>query len=124
MCIRDRFTILYLLASPWLYLLWVVAYLTTFQFVLRIRSMAEHSVMEDPRDPYKNTRTTYANFVERLLFAPYHVNFHVEHHVLMGVPSYNLPKMHKILKEKGYYEKGVLEKNYWNVVKLAMGRKW
>lgn len=116
------FAVLYFLASPWLYVLWVVAYLTTFQFVLRIRSMAEHSVVEDSEDPYKNTRTTYANFIERLLFAPYYVNFHAEHHLLMGVPSYNLPKMHKILQQKGYYEKGVLEKNYWNVVKIAMNK--
>ncbi len=114
------FAILYFLASPWLYLLWVVAYFTTFQFVLRIRSMAEHSVVEDSKDPYKNTRTTMANFIERHLFAPYHVNYHSEHHLLMGVPSYNLPEMHKILKKKGFYEKGVLEKNYWNVVKLAI----
>ncbi len=113
------FGFFYLLGNPWLYLLWIAAYFTTFQFVLRIRSMAEHSVVEDTEDPYKNTRTTYANFLERLLFAPYHVNFHAEHHLLMAVPSYNLPKLHKILKEKGYYDKGVLENGYWDVVKLA-----
>ncbi len=117
------FGVLYFLASPSLYLLWIIAYFTTFQFVLRIRSMAEHSIVEDSEDPYKNTRTTYANFIERLLFAPYHVNFHAEHHLLMGVPSYNLPKLHKILKKKGYYEKGVLEKNYWRVIKLATNQK-
>jgi len=113
------FGLLYLTGNPWLYLLWIIAYFTTFQFVIRIRSMAEHSVVEDAQDPFKNTRTTYANFIERMLFAPYHVNYHAEHHLLMGVPSYNLPKMHKILKEKGFYEKGVLEKNYWDVIKLA-----
>ena len=117
------FAMLYLLGSPWLYLLWIVAYLTTFQFVIRIRSMAEHAVVEDPTNPFKNTRTTYANFFERLLFAPYYVNYHAEHHLLMGVPSYNLVKMHKILKQKGFYEEGVLEKSYWNVVKLAMNKK-
>ncbi len=107
--------------SPWLYLLWLVAYLTTFQFSLRVRSMAEHSMLgEDSSDPYKNTRTTLANALERLLFAPYHVNFHAEHHMLMGVPSYNLPKMHRLLRERGFYEKGVLEKNYWEVLKLAI----
>ncbi len=114
------FGVLYLLGNAWLYLLWVVAYFTTFQFVLRVRSMAEHSVVEDSKDPYKNTRTTYANFIEKMLFAPYHVNYHAEHHMLMGIPSYNLPKMHQLLKEKGYYQKGVLEENYWNVIKLAM----
>lgn len=110
---------LYTFFSGWLYLLWVVAYLTTFQFCIRVRSMAEHSMVEDPTDPYSNTRTTYANFFERMLFAPYHVNYHVEHHLLMGVPSYNLPKMHHLIKKKGFFEKGVLEYNYWNIIKKA-----
>jgi fatty acid desaturase len=111
--------ILYLFFSGWLYLLWVVAYITTFQFCIRVRSMAEHSMVEDSTDPYANTRTTYANFIERMLFAPYHVNYHVEHHLLMGVPSYNLPKMHQLIKQKGFFDKGVLEYNYWNIIKKA-----
>ena len=114
------FLLLYSIASPWLYLLWAGAYLTTFQFSLRIRSMAEHSMSEDQLDPYKNTRTTYANFLEKTLFAPYHVNYHSEHHMLMSVPSYNFKKMHSLIKKRGYYKKGVLEKNYWNVVKQAI----
>lgn len=114
------FLLLYFLASPYLYLMWVGAYLTTFQFSLRIRSMAEHSIVEDTTDPYKNTRTTYANFFEKILFAPYHVNYHSEHHILMSVPSYHLPKLHQLLLKRGFYEKGVLEKNYWKVVKLAI----
>ena len=114
------FFLLWSLASGWLYLLWVVAYFTTFQFSLRVRSMAEHSMVEDTTDPYLNTRTTYANFFEQLLFAPYHVNYHAEHHMLMGVPSYHLPKMHHLLKSKGFYKKAVLEKNYWRVIQLAI----
>lgn len=114
------FLALYLFASGWLYLLWVVAYLTTFQFCIRVRSMAEHSVVEDATNPMLNTRTTYANFLERMLFAPYYVNYHVEHHMLMGVPSYKLPEMHRILKERGFYEQGVLSPNYWKIIQSAM----
>ena len=113
------FALTSLLASPLLYLLWIGAYLTTFQFCLRIRSIAEHSVVEDSTNPLRNTRTTYANPLERVLFAPYHVNYHVEHHMMMGVPSYNLPKMHKLIKERGFYEVGLLEANYWKVLKMA-----
>jgi fatty acid desaturase len=112
--------LLYFFASGWCYLLWVGAYLTTFQFCIRVRSMAEHSMVTDSRDPYANTRTTYANFFERLLFAPYNVNYHVEHHLLMGVPAYNLPKMHRLLKQRGYFEKGLLEPNYWKIIQLAV----
>ncbi|MEO0895045.1 MAG: fatty acid desaturase family protein [Bacteroidota bacterium] len=114
------FTILSLLSSPWLYLLWIGAYLTTFQFCLRVRAMAEHSVVENRTDPYLNTRTTKANPLERLLFAPYHVNYHAEHHMLMGVPPYKLPRMHRLLKERNFYDKGVLAPNYLSVIKGAI----
>ena len=113
------FGVLWFIASPWLYLLWIIAYLTTFQFSIRVRSIAEHSVVEDSTDPYRNTRTTKANWLERLLFAPFHVNYHAEHHMMMSVPSYNLPKMHQLLKEKKFYEKGLLANNYLDIIRMA-----
>ncbi|MGB1318084.1 MAG: fatty acid desaturase family protein, partial [Flavobacteriales bacterium] len=111
--------ILWVLGAGWLYLLWVVAYFTTYQFSLRIRSIAEHSVVPDRFNNHVNTRTTYANFIEKMLFAPLNVNYHAEHHLLMTVPSYNLPKMHKLLKERGYFEKGLLQPNYIEIIRLA-----
>jgi fatty acid desaturase len=117
------FGILWLTGHPWLYLLWIGAMFTTYNFSLRVRSMAEHSMLEDKTNPQKNTRTTYANFVEKMLFAPFHVNYHAEHHLCMGAPSYNLPKMHDILLAKGFYKNGVLEQNYWSIVKLAIVNK-
>jgi fatty acid desaturase len=114
------FGILYACGKPWLYLLWVGAMFTTLSFSLRVRSMAEHSMVEDRTNPHKNTRTTYANFLERILFAPHHVNYHAEHHLCMGAPSYNLPKMHKLLLERGYFKDGALEPNYWRIVKKAV----
>jgi fatty acid desaturase len=114
------FGLLAWLAAPWLYLLWIGAYLTTFQFCLRVRAMAEHSVVDDRSDPYRNTRTTRANWLERLLFAPYHVNYHAEHHMLMSVPPYRLPQLHRLLRARRYYEKGVLAPGYWSVIKGAV----
>lgn len=112
-------SIMTLSASPWLYLLWIGAYISTFQLSLRVRAMAEHSMVEDSTDPYANTRTTKANWIEQLLFAPYHVNYHAEHHMMMSVPSYHLPRMHHLLMQRGFYEKGNYEKNYWTIVKKA-----
>ena len=111
--------VLWVTGNGWLYLLWIGAYFTTYQFCLRIRSIAEHSVVPDHHDNLRNTRTTYANFIEKMLFAPHHVNYHAEHHLLMTVPSYNLPKMHKLLKERGFFENGLLEPNYLRIIKLA-----
>ena len=117
------FAVLYLCQAPWLYLLWIGALLTTNNFSLRVRSMAEHSMVEDQRNPHKNTRTTYANFIERMLFAPHHVNYHAEHHLCMGVPPYNLPAMHQLLLQRGYFKEGAMEKNYLNTVKRAILRE-
>lgn len=113
------YLILSFLFEPWIYLIWLLAYFTSFQFCIRVRAMAEHSMVEDSTNPIRNTRTTKANVIERLLFAPYNVNYHVEHHMLMTVPSYNLPKMHKLLMERGFYEKGLLANGYWEIIKQA-----
>lgn len=112
-------SVLWATGNGWLYLLWIGAYLTTYQFCLRIRSIAEHSVVPDRFDNLLNTRTTYANFIEKMLFAPHNVNYHAEHHLLMTVPSYNLPKMHRILKQRGFFEKGLLKSNYLQIIRLA-----
>ena len=77
-------------------------------------------MVDDMENLYRNTRTTKANWLERMLFAPHHVNYHAEHHLMMAAPSYNLPKLHQLLKERGFYEKGVLETGYWNIVKQAI----
>ncbi|MEM6316882.1 MAG: fatty acid desaturase family protein [Bacteroidota bacterium] len=116
-------TILTIFASPWLYLLWIGALLTTFNFSIRIRSMAEHAMVADTEDSLRNTRTTYANWWERILFAPHYVNYHVEHHLLMSVPPYNLPQMHRLLRERGFYKEGLLENGYWEIIKMAVGKK-
>ena len=107
------------LFDPRLYLLWIVAYFTTFQFCVRVRSIAEHSMVDDRQNPYVNTRTTYANWLEKMLFAPLNVNYHLEHHMLMGVPCYNLPKMHRLIKEEGFYNNGTLANGYWEILKKA-----
>ncbi|SDE23606.1 fatty acid desaturase family protein [Ruegeria marina] len=80
---------------------WVLPYLTWFQFVLRIRNIAEHGATEQSEDPFRNVRTTHAGPLARLLVAPYWVNYHLEHHMIMHVPCYNLPRMHRLLLDKG-----------------------
>ena len=114
------FGLLWLVGQPWLYALWWGAFFSTYNFSLRVRSIAEHSVVEDSHDPWRNTRTTYANFLEKLLFAPLHVNFHMEHHLLIHAPSYNYPKMHELLKNRGFYNKALLEPNYIKIVRMAI----
>lgn len=114
------FLVLFLLGKPLLYLLWIGAFLTTFYFCIRIRAISEHSVVPDEHNPAVNTRTTKASFIEKMLFAPLNVNYHVEHHLMMSVPCYNLPKMHKILQQKHFFDEALYAKNYWSVFKKAV----
>ncbi|NJL15498.1 MAG: fatty acid desaturase family protein [Microscillaceae bacterium] len=112
--------VLWAFGVAWLFALWVGALLSTYNFSLRIRSMAEHSMVPEPLDNHRNTRTTYARWWEKLLFAPHHVNYHAEHHLLMTVPPYHLPKMHQLLKTRGFYEEGILAQNYVQLIRQAM----
>ena len=67
--------------------------------ITRIRNIAEHAVVGEADDPLRNTRTTLANWLERAFMAPYFVNYHLEHHLFYYVPCYNLPKLHRILRD-------------------------
>jgi fatty acid desaturase len=114
--------ILTLSGHPELYLLWIVAWLTTNRFVTRLRSIAEHGMVPDPSDPLNNTRTTVARWWERLLLAPNRVNFHLEHHLLMTVPHHNLPRLHRLLRRRGALDEACLAPGYMSVFRLAMSR--
>ena len=112
--------ILWALGHPMLYLLWAGAWLTTNKLVARIRSIAEHAVIPDPSDPMGQTRTVRAGWLERLLIAPNRVQYHLEHHLLMTVPHYNLPKFHEMLRERELLEDACVADNYAQVLRLAV----
>jgi fatty acid desaturase len=71
--------------------------------VARLRQIAEHAAVPDAAnpDPRFNTRTVEAPVWQRFLMAPHFVNYHLEHHLLPGVPCYRLPGFRVLLKEKG-----------------------
>jgi fatty acid desaturase len=114
--------ILTLAGHPALYLLWVAAWFTTYSLVTRIRSIAEHAMISDPADELQNTRTTVARWWERLLVAPNQVNYHLEHHLLMTVPHYNLPRMHRLLRERGVLGQACVTVGYPAVLRVASSR--
>ena len=114
--------ILTLAGHPALYLLWVVAWFTTYSLVTRIRSIAEHAIISDPADELQNTRTTVARWWERLLIAPNHVNYHLEHHLLFFVPCYNLPKLHRLLMAGPHGGGMEVRSGYREVLRMATAR--
>ena len=104
------------------FLLWVLPFFVWFPVITRIRNIAEHAVVPDNDDPFRNARTTKANMFWRAFVAPYWVNYHVEHHLLMWVPCYNLPKFHALLLQKGFGPRMEIQPDYPTVLRLATSR--
>src|ERR1700758_100 len=91
----------------WAYpLLWLVPLLTWMMVITRIRNIAEHAVVPDSSDPLRNTRTTHANFLERLFY----------------VPGYSLPPVHRLLSESRHASRMEVQPNYAAVLRLATAK--
>ncbi|HAQ34955.1 MAG: fatty acid desaturase [Maricaulis sp.] len=92
--------------APWALALWWTARIFVYPAIMRLRNIGEHGVALDRYDtePRRNTHTTRANWLERLLVAPNHVHYHLEHHMFAAVPPYHLPRLHRLLSERGYYD--------------------
>ena len=107
---------------PELYvLLWWVPMLTCYSLIYRIRNLGEHGVVgEDCEDDFRNTRTTVSNPLVRWLMAPLNVNFHLEHHLMPHCPWYNLPRLHRALKDAGFGDRMLIDTGYFKVLRQAI----
>jgi fatty acid desaturase len=100
--------------------IWIVAQATWYPLVTRVRNIGEHAcATPDPGDPWRLARTTHANWLERLLIAPYWVHFHAEHHLWMHIPCYRLEAAHKMLAEKGLTKQMEVRHGYKEILELA-----
>ncbi len=107
--------------KPHYYLMfWVLPLVTWRMMVTRLRNIAEHAVVRDNNDPLLHARTTIANPLERLFIAPYYVNYHLEHHLYMWIPCYNLPRAHKLFRDKGLEPRMEVRRGYGDVLRLAV----
>jgi len=116
------FLVLSLCGIGWTYLLWVIAYLTVFMFIIRVRQVAEHAAVPDlyDPDPRNNTRTVEAPWWQRLLFAPNGVNYHMEHHFMASVPCYRLAELRAHLHRKQALEGVPVFTGYGQVLRHAV----
>lgn len=117
------FAVLALAGGWWAYALWWVAYLFVYPAIVRLRQIGEHGVAPDRAslDPRDNTSTTLASWWEKLLIAPNHVHYHLEHHMAAGVPPYRLARMHRMLRERGFYDgRACIATGYADVLKRAV----
>jgi fatty acid desaturase len=97
-------------------LLWLLPLLTWQQLVLRVRNIAEHAAVPDATDPLRYARDVRANGLERAFIAPYWVNYHLTHHLLMWVPCYRLPYAQACLLANGLGSRMARTRGYWAVL--------
>ena len=86
--------------------LWLLPMLTVLQPILRLRAICEHGATTDFSSPLTAARTnrtwgSVANVFGRCALFPHHVNYHLEHHLYPAVPHYHLPRLHRVLRDKG-----------------------
>ncbi|MEM1106563.1 MAG: fatty acid desaturase family protein [Pseudomonadota bacterium] len=112
------------LGHAWAYFaLWLLPLATWNQMITRLRNIAEHAVVPSNTDPMRHARTTYASPLERLVIAPYWVNYHLEHHMFMHLPCYRLRAAHERLLEKGYGPRMEIQPSYWSILSAASNRR-
>jgi fatty acid desaturase len=102
------------LGAPLAYLsLWVLPLFTVTMYLLTLRVIAEHQTEAYALESEEAfTRTLDAPLIRTLQPGPLgrfwlgSMNFfyHHEHHLLPGVPYTQLPRLHRMLRERGYYD--------------------
>jgi fatty acid desaturase len=88
---------------PWVYwLLWFAPYLTVWRVINRLRSIAEHGGLQRSKDRRVTTHSVRQSFPARFALVPFHIGWHLAHHVDSGVPMRHLPEFHAELRKAGY----------------------
>ncbi len=89
----------------WLYLLfWFLPYMTVWRLINRLRSVAEHGGLMASKDRRITTHSVRQHLPARFMLVPFHIGWHLAHHVDSGVPFRNLPRYHRALFDAGYVD--------------------
>jgi fatty acid desaturase len=81
----------------WLLHAWLIPMIVINTFV-NIRGMSQHTFLEHQSDPVLGTRSILTNPVTAFFMC--NENYHLEHHLYPNVPWYNLPRLHRALREE------------------------
>jgi fatty acid desaturase len=91
------------LGRPELYLgLWLLPWMTSWRVINRLRAIAEHGGMERSDDRRRTTHHVRQGWLPRFWIVPFNTGWHLAHHVDMGVPWRNLPRLHRELVDAGW----------------------
>lgn len=87
---------------PLMYVIWILSWSTLWRVSNRLRSIAEHGGMIRSKDRRLTTHVIHQSPLARFWMVPYNTGWHLAHHVDMGVPWRNLPKLHDELVAAGW----------------------
>ncbi len=87
---------------PLAYLVWIGSWSTLWKVSNRLRAIAEHGGMIRSRDRRQTTHVIRQSRLARYWMVPYNTGWHLAHHVDMGVPWTNLPRLHDELVRAGW----------------------
>ncbi len=91
----------------WVYpLFWLAPYLTVWRIINRLRSIAEHGGLMASNDRRVATHSVTQHWFARFLLVPFHIGWHLAHHVDAGIPFRHLPRFHRMLTVSGYVNPG------------------
>jgi fatty acid desaturase len=77
-------------------------------YISAVRAVAQHA-LTDGRDPLLASRSVRSNPI--VSFCLLNENYHLEHHLFPEVPSYNLPRLHALLRSR--LPHSVEARSYW-----------
>ena len=97
---------------PLAYVVWVASWMTVWKVSNRLRAIAEHGGMIRSRDRRETTHVIKQSLVARYWMVPYNTGWHLAHHVDMGVPFRNLPRLHRELVASGWITSDIEYPNY------------
>lgn len=87
----------------WLYpVLWLAPWMTGWRVINRLRAIAEHGGLMRSKDRRLTTHVVHQSWWARFWIVPFNTGWHLAHHVDMGVPFRNLPRLHDELVAAGW----------------------
>jgi fatty acid desaturase len=83
-------------------LLWFAPWMTVWRVINRLRAIAEHGGMQRSDDRRRTTHSVRQSLPARFYLVPYNIGWHLAHHVDIGVPWTQLPRLHEELRAAGW----------------------
>ncbi len=97
---------------PLAYVVWILSWSTLWKVSNRLRSVAEHGGMIRSKDRRLTTHVIRQSRLARFWMVPYNTGWHLAHHVDMGVPWRNLPRLHEELVRAGWVTEAITYPSY------------